>query len=131
MGSDLLLFVLLRLIRIQFGSRTRYGAIRILKSCLRSLSSRWLDFRPFKTSTTHFCDWTIQSLFNLPIYYFSLRRFFFPTSFSDFVFQHNKNNHRDYFYFEWKSSNVCYVSSSFFLLYFRINYYYTKSFKEG
>ena len=68
MGSDLLLFVLLRLIRIQFGSRMRYGAIRILKSCLRPLSSRWLDFRPFKTSTTHFCDWTIQSLFNLPIF---------------------------------------------------------------
>jgi len=71
--SDLLPFVLLRLIRIQFGS-TRYDAIRILKSCLRPLSSRWPVFRPFKTSITYLFFMTGQfnpsSICQFIIYFF-------------------------------------------------------------
>lgn len=62
-----------------------YGAIGILKSCFRPLSSRWPVFRPFKTpTTTRFYSRGGDSTFlyvSLPIYIFS----FIYTLIFDFI----------------------------------------------
>jgi len=80
--------------------RTRYGAIRILKSCLHPLSNRWPDFGPFKVLTTLLTDQFNPSL----ICQFIIS--FFSMSFSFHLIL--------LFLFHLQDLMFCYVSNSFF-----------------